>query len=319
MKRAAFVAGAAAAPFVERPARAQNAAATVRVGAALDDQSTPLLYAEHAGLFAKAGLSVQIERMTSGAAIAAAIAGGSLQIGKASMMNLVTAHARGLPFALIAPAGLYRSEAPDGGLIVGARSTVRGAKDLGGKIVAVASLNDLNAIATQEWVDRQGGDARSVSFVELSPSAVPVALERGRVDGATLWNPVMTDAIASGRARFAAPVFDAIAGRYQVAAWFADASWIANNRATAERFAEAMHEANLYVGAHESETAPLIASFIGVDPTAFARMNRSLPAAYLDAREIEPVVAAALKYKVIAKPFRAEELIGSVALRAGRA
>jgi len=76
-----------------------------------------------------------------------------------------------------------------------------------------------------------------------------------------------------------------------------------------------MHDANLYVAAHESETTPLIASFIGVDPTALGRMARSLPAPYLDPREIEPVIATALKYNVIAKSFAAEEMISSLALR----
>lgn len=313
-RRGAFLAGLAATTLAPRVARAQSAA-TIHIGAALDDQSTPLLYAQHAGLFQKAGLDVQIARMSSGAAIAAAVAGGSLQIGKASMMNLVTAHARALPFTLVAPAGLYRGEAPDGGLIVGAHANIRTAKDLNGKIIAVASLNDLNAIATQEWIDQQGGDARSVRFIELVPSAVGVALEQQRIDGATLWNPVMADAIASGKARMAAGVFDAIAKRYQVAAWFADGGWAAKNRATVEHFAAVMHEANAYVAAHESETTTLIASFIGVDPTALARMARSMPAPYLEAREIEPVVAVAAKHNVIAHTFPAEEMISAFALR----
>ncbi len=314
MKRAAF--GASLAAFAGAPAfvRAQSLT-PLAIGAALDDQSTPLLYAQKMGLFKAVGLDVQIARMSNGASIAAAVAGGSLQMGKASMMNLVAAHARSLPFALLAPAGLYRAEAPDGGLIVGAKSTMREAKDLAGKVLGVASLNDLNAIATQAWIDAHGGDAKEVRFIELPPSAVGAALEQGRIEGATLWNPVMADVIGNGKARFGAAVFDAIAKRYQVAAWFADATWIANNRSVATRFATVMHEANAYVSAHESQTTELIASFIGVDPAALGSMARSQPAAYLDAKEIAPVIATASNYRMIPKPFPAEEMISPLALR----
>jgi NitT/TauT family transport system substrate-binding protein len=296
-------------------ASAQPVQETIKIGAALDDQTTPLLYAQHAGLFEKAGLHVEISRMNSGAAIAAAIAGGSLQIGKASMINLITAHARNMPFTLIAPAGVYRSDAPDGGLLVAAKSTIRSARDLAGKTIAVSSLNDLNSIATQDWIDANGGDAQSVHFVELSPVAVPAALEQGRIDGATLWNPVLTEAVSTGKARIGGNVFDAIGKRYQVAAWFANGAWVASHRELVERFAEVMHEANLYVAMHENETTGLIAQFIGVDPRTLAHMARSLPAPYLDPREIQPVIAAAAKYKAIAKTFPADEFISPYALR----
>jgi NitT/TauT family transport system substrate-binding protein len=291
---------------------------TIKIGAALDDQTTPLLYAQHAGLFEKAGLHVEVNRMNSGAAIAAAIAGGALQIGKASMINLITAHAHNAPFTLIAPAGVYRSEAPDGGLLVGAKSPIRSARDLSGKTIAVSSLNDLNSIATQDWVDQNGGDAQSVHFIELSPVAVPAALEQGRIDGATLWNPVLTEAVTTGKARVGGEVFSSIAKRYQVAAWFANREWVAQHRELVQKFAQVMHEANLYVGSHENETTGLIAQFIGVDPTTLSHMTRSLPAPYLDAREIQPVILAAAKYKVIEKPFPAEDLISTYALRAKR-
>ena len=60
----------------------------------------------------------------------------------------------------------------------------------------------------------------------------------------------------------------------------------------------------------------VIAGFIGVDPAALGRMARSLPAAYLERHEIEPVIETAFKYKQIAKVFPADELISPVALRA---
>jgi NitT/TauT family transport system substrate-binding protein len=313
--RKTFAAGLACA-FAPLRASAQSApaAATISIGCALDDQTTPLLYAQKAGLFAKAGLDVHIERMTSGATIAAAVVGGTLQIGKASMLNLVTAHARGIPLTLVAPAAVYTSERPDGGLIAAPKTVIRSGADLAGKTIGVASLDDLNSIATQAWIDKNGGDAKTVKFVELSPAITEAALVQGRVDGSTLWNPILTQAISSGHARFAAPVFDAIAKRYQVAAWFADLDWVAKNRPALDTFVNVMHVANVYVAAHESETTTLIASFLGVDPAVLGKMARSTPAPYLSAREIDPVIALAAAYKKIPAAYAAAEMISSAAL-----
>jgi NitT/TauT family transport system substrate-binding protein len=316
LDRKTFVAGMTTAAFAPLPAFAQSAPGpnTISVGCALDDQTTPLLYAQKAGLFTKAGLDVRIERMNSGATIAAAVVGGTLQIGKASMLNLVTAHARNIPLTLVAPAGLYNGEHPDGGLISGVNVNIRSGADLSGKIIGVASLDDLNSIATQSWIDKHGGDAKTVKFVELSPAVTQAAIEQGRVDGSTLWNPLMTQAIATGKAKFAAPVFDGIAKRYQVAAWFADTDWVAKNRGLVDKFVNVMHAANVYVAAHESETTTLIASFLGVDPAALGKMARSTPAPYLLAREIEPVIALAVLYKKIPTAYSAADMISSAAL-----
>src|SRR5215469_983256 len=80
---------------------AQTTGPLIRVGAGPDDQSTPLIYAAQAGLFAKAGLNVELQKLAGAAVIGAALAGGSLEIGKASTMSVVTAYAKGLPFTII--------------------------------------------------------------------------------------------------------------------------------------------------------------------------------------------------------------------------
>jgi ABC-type nitrate/sulfonate/bicarbonate transport system substrate-binding protein len=64
-------------------AQTAPALVTVRVGAAPDEQSKPILWAQQSGLFARNGLDVSIVPLTGGgAAIAAAVTGGSLDIGK---------------------------------------------------------------------------------------------------------------------------------------------------------------------------------------------------------------------------------------------
>ena len=315
---AALVAAVLTASPLPSAAQSTPAPATLRIAAGLTDPTTPLLYAQSAGLFAKAGLTVQIQRPQSGAVTAAAIAGGALEIGKSSPFELFNAHLRGVPFVWIAPSGIYRSESPDGGLIVVKNSPLRAARDFNGKTIAVTALNDLNMIGTRAWVDQNGGDSTSLRFIELPPSAVPDALEAGRIDAAALFNPVYEQALGSGKARLAARVFDAIAKRFCAAAWFTTASYADAHPDVIARFVNVMREANAYSNAHPAETLPLIAAFSGIDPAVIAHMTRSTAALYLDAREVQPLIDAAVKYKALDHSFPAQELFSPLALNAPR-
>ena len=79
---------------------------TVRVATQAFDDMTAMLYAQRMGWFQRAGLDVQIERQTtSGAAIGAAILGGTFDIGKMGLSDVIQAHEKGIPFVIVAPAG----------------------------------------------------------------------------------------------------------------------------------------------------------------------------------------------------------------------
>lgn len=287
----------------------------IRVSGSLNDATTPLLYADRAHLFERAGLKVDVQRFTTGASIATAVAGGTLDIGAFNMFGLVLAHAKGLPFSLIAPGTVYHSDAPDGGLLVSANSPLRSAKDFTGKTIGALSLQDLSTFAVESWLDQNGGDSRSVHFVEIPPPLVMPAIEQGRVDAASASEPVFGEAVATGRYRVAAYSMTAIAPRWQATAWYANTDWIEKHRALVRRFVQVMHEANVYAQGHPAETLPLIASYLGVDVSSIAKIRRSTHAEYLNPGEIQPVIDVAVRYKAIPAPFRAQELISSEALR----
>lgn len=287
----------------------------IRVGAALDDQSTPLLYAVHADMFKRAGLNVEIEKLGSGSVVAAAVAGGSLEIGKAATYAIILAVAKGLPFTLIAPIAYYDSNAPDGALLVPANSPFKSARDLEGKTLGVTSLQDFNMLATEAWIDQNGGDPSKVKFIEMPPPAIAAALAQGRIDAAPVFEPAFTAAL-NGGARIGAHVYDAIGKHYIGAAMFANTAWVANHRDAIDRFNRVLLEADQYVSAHESATIPLIAQFVGIDPAVLLKMHHPGRATYLVASEVQPLIDLAAKYKIIAKDFPAQQMICDCALRA---
>lgn len=118
-------------------ALAEEPLSVVRIGATMGDDFTPVLYALRAGLFRKAGLDVQVTPLGSGAAIASAIAGGSIDIGKGSLVSLMTAHVHDVPLVIVAPGSLYSGKAgsPYAALVVSTDSPSRR-----GRISRVRSL-----------------------------------------------------------------------------------------------------------------------------------------------------------------------------------
>src|SRR5580692_12425675 len=97
---------------------AQPALEHISVGASTDDLVRPLLYAVDAGLFKKAGLDVEIVKLANGAAVAAAVAGGSIQLGKGSALTPVQAYAKGIPFIVTANLANYSSDSPNIAMVV---------------------------------------------------------------------------------------------------------------------------------------------------------------------------------------------------------
>jgi NitT/TauT family transport system substrate-binding protein len=298
-----------AAVFGARPLSAQVAPVVLRVASNAADDVTPVLWAQHTGAFTNAGLDLSFTRMNSGAAVTAAVIGGALDIGKSSLMPLISAHARNLPVSIVAPGELWLTEAPLTGLITAKTSTIATAKDLDGKTIATAALHDLSWLATNAWLDQHGGASASVKFVELPQSAMVGAIVSGRVDAATITNPGFSAALATGSVKVIGAPSDAIAKRFLLTAWFATNDYIAKNATTVARFARTVEASAVYTNAHASETIAMLADFSGIEPAALAHMTRGLCGTRLQPEEVQPVIDAAVKYAIVDRRFDAKDLV----------
>lgn len=281
----------------------------VHIASTPNDDVTAALYALHEGLFRAAGLDVRLDALNSGSAIGAAVAGGAIDIGRSSLIPLITARAHGIPFVLVAPSGLYLASAATSGIIVAADSPIRSAKDLDGKIVSVPALNDLDGIGTRFWLDASGGDAKTVQYVELPGSAVAQALSSGRIAAGALANPYMDAAVKGGGIRILAHHLNAIAPRLLQSAWFTTADYLSKNRDVVDRFAAVMAKASAYCNGHHAETIDLLAGFAKMDPATIAATTRQTFATSMDPRQIQPLIDAAFKYKAIEQAFPASEFL----------
>lgn len=293
-----------------RRANAQTAQAmTLHLSDSPVDDCMPVIYAQHAGLFARAGLNVVLDRGNSGAVITAAVVGGSLDIGDGNIVSLITAHTHGIPLVIVAPAAIYDPKTPDAVMLVGANSPIRTASDLLGKTVGTPALRDLSTLAAVAWLQQNKVDFQGVKFVELPYRAMEAALEEGRVDGIVQVKPFITDAVNAGKARVLAPVFSALSSRFLESAWFASRPFIDAHKEAIATFQRVLAQASAYTNAHQSETVDLLANWTGIGQQRAASVPRIVTGTTLQASEIQPIIDQVAKNGWIDKPFDAREIM----------
>ena len=308
MKRASFVAAGAALALAPQVARADG---PLRVMTLPIDQGAQCFYAQDLGMFKKAGLDAQISITNFGTQVAAAVAGGSIEIGQSNIMSLAAAYAQGLPFALIAGAGLYSTAKPTSMMIVAKNSPLKAAKSLNGKTVAVNGLKSITQISVQAWADQNGGDSQTIKFVEMPFIEMEGALMSGRIDMALLADPNATSLLAGGHTRAFGKAFDAIGKEFLIGGWFAKTDWIAANTDTVKKFIAVMRESAQWANkpADFSQSAAILEKYTKV---AVGAANRVAYAERLDPALIQPSIDTAAKYGLLKASFPASKMISTV-------
>jgi NitT/TauT family transport system substrate-binding protein len=286
-------------------ARAQSAA-TLRIATLPIESAAEVFYAKDMGFFAKAGFDVDIQTMQTSAAMAAATASNAVDIGYSPVDSLATIHQRKVPVVVIAPANEYISPSRNAGLALSANSTVRVAKDLNGKIIAVSNLRSLSENAARAWMDRNGGDSSTAKFVEIPFPAMQPALDTGHVDAAWVAEPFISAAAKNGRVIEYG--FDAIAPRFLIGAWFTTAQWANDHRDAVARFAAVIHDTAVWANKNQAQSGQIVAKYTKVDPAVLATMTRSHYAEALTPAAMQPLIDVSAKYNGFAT-FPAQELI----------
>lgn len=279
------------------PAAAQSPApASIVVSTNPIDSGAEVYYADDMGFFAKAGLNVQIQPGANGAAIAAAVAGNAVDIGYADVGTLAKAHTRGVDFAIIAPAALWDSSAPVNVLMVAKNSTIKSAKDLNGKTIAVPGLGTAAAFVVFAWLDANGADSSSVKFIELPYSAMPAAIEAGRVDAAHVAEPFVSG--AKEHARVFGSADDTLGKQYLRTVWFARTSWAAAHPDLVAKFVSAMHQTALWANdkRNQAKSAAILVQHAKIDPSLVAAMTRARYGLTLDPALLQPEIELNAKY-----------------------
>jgi NitT/TauT family transport system substrate-binding protein len=305
----ALLAGAAAMPAAAARANAQ-AAPPVRVAFMSTDAFAQAGYADAAGFFKQADVGIELVTLPNSGAIAAAVAGGSLDVGLANPVSLANAIEQGLPFVAIAAGALFSEKKPQALLIVPKTSAVQTAKDLEGKTVGLIEIRGITQTAMTSWLQKNGADPALVHYAEMPFPAMGPAMQQGRIDAAFISEPALVALRPTTR-----PIGDpyaAIASEWYLNLWFTTKTWLANNPAAARRFVQAIQKSAPWVNAHPAETGAVLQKYVAIPDDVLAKVVRSQFAADLDVARIQPVLDVAARDGAIKRPLDAHEIIATL-------
>jgi len=288
-------------------AQTNSALTVLRVGCIQSDGPTAAIYASKAGLFRDAGLDVQIMVQPRMDVIPPVLAG-IYDVALISITGVLLAHQSGIPVVLVAPAGTYDSKEPYAGAITLLDGPIRSGKDLEGAVLGVSSLNDIGQDAFCAWVAKDGGDPRTLRFVEILLSSAAAAVEQRRVVASETAAPAMNAALDTGKFRFI-NMCSAIAPTFTLSTWFTTKDFAAKNAGTLRTFARVVAAAGVYANSHHAETAAMMSEFTGIPVEQYLRMPRALQGRKLSPALFQPAITAAAKYGSLKSAFRAEELL----------
>ena len=277
----------------------------IHVGTTGKETDAQAYYAADQGFFQRAGLSVDVQVLVNGAAIASAIAGGALQVGNTNVLTLAKAHEHGLPFSIIALSALYSETSPATVFAVAADGGISSAKGLAGKVIAGVSLGGLDQLSMEAWIDQNGGDASAEKYIELPPSQIVPALERGTIGAGNLAEPELS--ALRGRYRVLGYSYAAVAKRFAQTGWFASRTWIAENPVLVRKYQAAMAQAAEWASKPENHArASAILAKYAQTATADAHTQY---ARSLDPGLVQPVIDQGVKYHLLERRIDASELL----------
>lgn len=293
------------APLAALPASSQELP-VVRVGMTPVETEAGVYYAEELGLFRKAGISIKITNLAGGAAITAGVVSGDLDVGAANPLSFANAFLRGIPVKAIASGSLYSTKQPQSLLVIAPDRNLPKASDLNGKVFCGVSVGGMDQLAVDVWMDKMGGDASTIRFVEMPPSAEPTALAEGRVDACVLAEPALSAEVAKTQVKAISKVYGIAYGeRFSMALFFASDQWLGANPGLAKKFVAALTDGQIWASTHPKEAAVILEKYTKLQlPGAQMIVARTM-----DPAIVQPIVDAAAKYKLIPRPMNAADLV----------
>ncbi|MET8081942.1 ABC transporter substrate-binding protein [Streptomyces sp. NPDC005303] len=247
---------------------------TVKLGLIPIVDVAPVYLGQKKGLYSKHGLKLQISTASGGAAIVPGVASGQFQFGFSNVTSLMIAQSSGVPIKAvsngIASTGVEGKDFA--GIAVKKGSSIKSAKDLEGKKVAINTLKNINESAVRESVRKAGGDPDKVKFVELAFDQMPAALDGGQVDAACAVEPALATIKSQGGQVIASPLVD-VAANTTVAMYFTSTRYQQQNADVVKKFQEATAESLAYADAHPDEARQIITTYTKIPASVLAQVT----------------------------------------------
>jgi NitT/TauT family transport system substrate-binding protein len=283
---------------------------TLRVGVIPIADVAPLYLGMTKGFFEEEGLRIKPQLAEGGAAITPAVVSGDFQIGFSNTISLLIAASQDLPVEIISQgvlAGKTEKQAW-ADLLVLKDGPIKEPKDLEGKTIAVNTLKNICEVTIKASLEKEGVAVDRLKFTEVPFPDMNAALEAGRVDGACVVEPFVSQGKA-GKARGIDPFYVRTAPDLTVATYFTSKQYAQENADVVDRFVKAMNRSLTYAQSHPDEVRKVLLDYTEIPPEAAEQIKLPIWRPDLNEPTIELLSRLSVKYGLIEEQPDLDELI----------
>jgi NitT/TauT family transport system substrate-binding protein len=266
------------------------------------------------GFFKAEGLDLETLPLAGGAPIINGVTSGDLQFGWSNVISLYQAHGEGFDFKLIAGGATnVKAKNESHAIHVLKSSSIKTAKDLEGKTVAVNTLNNIVHLMAMAWIDKNGGGSAKVKFVEVPFPQMEATLSAGKVDAISVHEPFATAAVEKGNARVLAQPWGDVLPKFLIASWFASEKWLAKNKQTGQAFVRAINRGIDAIQADPEASRAAMIKWAGLNPDLARKIGLPGFEKSISEADLQATIDLTQKYKLISKGIKARDVISDLA------
>jgi NitT/TauT family transport system substrate-binding protein len=285
-------------------------ATTLRVGVIPIADVAPLYLGMDKGFFEEENLTIEPQLAEGGAAITPAVVSGDFQIGFSNTISLLIAASEGLPVQIISQGVLGGADESEAwaDLLVLKDGPIQTPQDLEGTTIAVNTLSNICEVTIKKSLEDVGVAIDTLEFTEVPFPEMNAALEAGRVDGACVVEPFVSQGIA-GAARGIDPFYVRTAPDLTVATYFTTREYAEQNADVVDRFVTAMNRSLEYAQQNPDEVRQILLTYTEIPPEAVGQIKLPIWRTDLSEDTIELLSELSVKYGLIEEEPDLNELI----------
>ncbi len=196
-------------------------------------------------------------------------------------------------------------------MIVKADSPIKSAADLVGKRLAVNTLNNINWLYAQAWIEQSGGDPSKVTFVEVPFPQMNDAVTNGQVDAAFNTDPFVTRGEASGQIHSIGRPFSEVQPNLPKAQIVTTGGFIKSKPEIVKHFVRAYLRGAEWMNAHrgQKEWADMVAVITKLKPEIIMKEQQPALPTSVNVADANKTIDLMVKYGLLDKKIDFSSLL----------
>ena len=236
--------------------------ATVTVDTLPIANGLPLDLGISKGFFTAHGIDIKKVTLQSGNDIVLALSNHSGDIGYVGWVPAMIARTQGIKLSAVAASDVEGTSESDNwqNIMVKGSSSIRTAKDLAGKTIAVNALKGVGEVMIKAALKKEDVDPNSIKLLAMPFPTMRTALNNGQIDAFWAPEPFVTQALNLDGDRIVMAPGPVLGKFWPIGCYVAMNDWAKGNPALAKAFGAAINQSLAYAQAHPDEIRALLPS-----------------------------------------------------------